>query len=501
MAGFDNEVVYMSGERLEPSQALSITLMQQTATDVARINYTGDPEGNVAANPSSLCHDPSSGLIYRKVSGTGNTGWEQIPDSSQTLLQVTTDSGIATVNAGNLNMITTATSGIDTSGSGDDIHIMMATPYADGDFEFRSEVSGQTRSLSVTNTSNTASSQAQINTSVAGTSSGDTWNQYTVGSTRSYAQGIDNSDTQKLKLTTAASATVNPSTATPIWSFTPAAGFNYDNSGTSGFGIGFGQDPDTNYAVKMTKSANATFGIQINNSNSGASALSAINFVNDTPVGLSIGVPSSASTIAAVRDKLFINGNHASSPGIVYNTRATGTHAFYADVAAAGLIMTAASTGLTMSTPLTIGTQEIFTTRQTTPSAGTIGEQLVSFIPPASAVSMSTGSTTNITSLSLTAGVWDVTFNLVLGGGEITGTIIQMGISATSVTMPATTETGRSRLNFTGPFPSAATDQGFSLPNYRLILTSTTTYYAVAAAAYTVGALVGGGILKAVRVA
>jgi hypothetical protein len=75
MAGFDNEVLYASGIRLEPSDAQAIQLMQLTATDVSRINYTGDPEGAVSANPSSLSHDPVSGVIYQKVSGTGNTGW------------------------------------------------------------------------------------------------------------------------------------------------------------------------------------------------------------------------------------------------------------------------------------------------------------------------------------------------------------------------------------------------------------------------------------------
>ena len=78
MAGFDNEVLYASGIRLEPSDAQSILLMQLTGTDVSRINYIGDPEGAVAANPSSLSHDPVSGVIYQKVSGTGNTGWAVI---------------------------------------------------------------------------------------------------------------------------------------------------------------------------------------------------------------------------------------------------------------------------------------------------------------------------------------------------------------------------------------------------------------------------------------
>lgn len=75
MAGFDNEVLFCTGERLLPSTTQAISLMQQTSTDVARVNYTGNPNSNVSANPGSLCHDPVSGNVYFKQTGTGNTGW------------------------------------------------------------------------------------------------------------------------------------------------------------------------------------------------------------------------------------------------------------------------------------------------------------------------------------------------------------------------------------------------------------------------------------------
>lgn len=84
MAGFDNEVLFCLGERLLPSNAQEILLMQQQSTDVARINYTGNPNGNVAANPSSLCHDPVSGNVYFKQTGTGNTGWVIVQNTVST---------------------------------------------------------------------------------------------------------------------------------------------------------------------------------------------------------------------------------------------------------------------------------------------------------------------------------------------------------------------------------------------------------------------------------
>jgi len=82
MAGIQNTIIFSQGERLQASNAQDIAEMQTEATDVSRINHTGDPEGVVSANPSSLSHDPVSGSIYQKQSGTGNTGWAEIGGSS-----------------------------------------------------------------------------------------------------------------------------------------------------------------------------------------------------------------------------------------------------------------------------------------------------------------------------------------------------------------------------------------------------------------------------------
>lgn len=84
--------------------------------------------------------------------------------------------------------------------------------------------SGVTNTLTVTNPSDTASSQAQILTTVGGTSSGDVWQQFSIGSTTSWAIGIDNSDSDKLKITTAASGTATPSDASPLVTFDQTSG-------------------------------------------------------------------------------------------------------------------------------------------------------------------------------------------------------------------------------------------------------------------------------------
>jgi hypothetical protein len=82
MAGINNNVPFGNGYRLEPSGAREFQLMQQASTNVGTYNVTGSPEGVVPANPSSLCHDPVSGILYRKNSGTGNTGWVVVGSGS-----------------------------------------------------------------------------------------------------------------------------------------------------------------------------------------------------------------------------------------------------------------------------------------------------------------------------------------------------------------------------------------------------------------------------------
>lgn len=42
----------------------------------------GDPEGVLAANIGSIALDTTSGNVYKKISGIGNTGWEELSGSS-----------------------------------------------------------------------------------------------------------------------------------------------------------------------------------------------------------------------------------------------------------------------------------------------------------------------------------------------------------------------------------------------------------------------------------
>ena len=129
-----------------------------------------------------------------------------------------------------------------------------------------------------------------------------------------------------------------------------------------------------------------------------------------------------------------------------------------------------------------------------TPSAGFLGERIVSTVAnPGNAISNATP--TNLTSISLTAGIWDVTG--VLGfNGATTGTAIVASVSSTSATLGTA---GDNRIDF--PFVSQVNSNlTLTVPAVRFVLTSTTSIYLVGQMNYTVGT--GGfyGRISGVRV-
>jgi hypothetical protein len=135
----------------------------------------------------------------------------------------------------------------------------------------------------------------------------------------------------------------------------------------------------------------------------------------------------------------------------------------------------------------------------TGPAAGFIGEQIRATRASGSALALSTGSGANVTSISLTAGIWDVSCVAMFSGGAITGTVYQVSISTTSIT------NGTRGDNFieapASMSPTAIADSSMTIPSYRLSLAAPTTVYLVAAAGFSVGALTVYGRLSATRVA
>ena len=125
-------------------------------------------------------------------------------------------------------------------------------------------------------------------------------------------------------------------------------------------------------------------------------------------------------------------------------------------------------TSPTITTPNIVGTAT-----NNNASAGSVGEYVSSNIPFASSVSITSTVTANITSISLTAGDWDVWGS---GGTQDAtgGMLTLLGISTTSATMP-----DQSLMALTTNVGQAQIYAVTAVPSQRLSLSGTTTVYLV----------------------
>lgn len=133
-------------------------------------------------------------------------------------------------------------------------------------------------------------------------------------------------------------------------------------------------------------------------------------------------------------------------------------------------------------------------------AAGKVGEFFESTIVLGSAVSLSTGTAKNVTSISLTAGDWDVAGTVELyGDATTTPTYAAGGINTTTNTLPV-----RGGTNY-GEILIGGTPFATSLPNIPLVpsrysLNTTTTIYLVALMGFTVSTAVAFGTIRARRI-
>lgn len=154
--------------------------------------------------------------------------------------------------------------------------------------------------------------------------------------------------------------------------------------------------------------------------------------------------------------------------------------------------------GTAVGIPLQAG-NILGTTTNDNAAAGYVGEYISSTIASGSAVSLTTNTTANVTSISLTAGDWDVTGVIDFKFGATTSyTNLQGGQSSTSATLGAQD----SYFDFEAPatVPTAAKDMAFPTPVTRFSLSATTTVYLVAQATFTVSTLAAYGTIRARRI-
>lgn len=149
------------------------------------------------------------------------------------------------------------------------------------------------------------------------------------------------------------------------------------------------------------------------------------------------------------------------------------------------------------------GVPVVGVTTNSNAASGQIGEVITATVAAGSAVSLSNGAGTNITSVALTAGDWDVNAqaDFVLSG--VTATLFQSGISLTTGTLP--TQPGGSGLGTDPlanvPLLTTILSATYSQPSgpVRVSVAANTTVFLVGVGTFSVGTLTAYGTLRARR--
>lgn len=141
----------------------------------------------------------------------------------------------------------------------------------------------------------------------------------------------------------------------------------------------------------------------------------------------------------------------------------------------------------------TTGMQVKGNNTNTAPPAGFIGERISSGAVSFGAMTNTT--VNNVTSISLTAGIWDITGSVDFSITSAVQSEMVVGISSASATLQGSFGDQKARSNATqgGCTPCVA--------NFRVLLSSTTTYYLIGQANFSAGTVSSTGArLSAVRV-
>lgn len=204
------------------SNSGSSTTASTISAGIAALRYT------YFTNPITSSGTAGIGINHSVLTGINTTMLTHGGSVSSSIFDSTFISGTATaISVGgtltltNSSMLSSNTNVIDGAGSitysglvfiGTSSNISTAIQTVRNEGPSRtigSANSAGTNTLTVTNSSNTASSIARILTSVGGTSSDDPYHTFTVTGGTSWSQGIDNSDSDKLKICEGTALTAN----------------------------------------------------------------------------------------------------------------------------------------------------------------------------------------------------------------------------------------------------------------------------------------------------
>jgi len=203
---------------------------------------------------------------------------------------------------------------------------------------------------------------------------------------------------------------------------------------------------------------------------------------------IAAGNPGSFSTLSAsgaVSGTGFVN--RFASPGPIGNTTAS-TGAF-STLSASGLITPASGVGIRGTT--TVDNAQ----------TGSIGEYVSSMVLTDAAVSLTSTVAAAVTSISLTAGDWDISAVVLYKGGSTTMVLYTQSSINTAPALLSSPGNLCTAYYYSGHVPFANVSE-FSvvMPDWRVQLSATTTIYLVASGSFTTSTLAAFGVLRARRV-
>ncbi len=157
-------------------------------------------------------------------------------------------------------------------------------------------------------------------------------------------------------------------------------------------------------------------------------------------------------------------------------------------------------TSPTITTPVLNQPNIVGTTTNDSAAAGSVGQIIESNVASGSAVSLVNSTGKTITSISLTAGDWDVWGNVgVIQAASTTLSFMEAAIGPTDNTVPAAPN-GGAFMTLSLTFATGATSQVFPVGMTRISVASTTTYYLVVRAAFAASTATAYGYIGARRV-
>jgi hypothetical protein len=137
------------------------------------------------------------------------------------------------------------------------------------------------------------------------------------------------------------------------------------------------------------------------------------------------------------------------------------------------------------------------TTTNNSVNAGGVGEYVSSEVASAGSVSMTSATNINITSISLTAGDWDV---FAIGKGNTAGSAVISWVRCSVSETSATYNDGHSFANESSQNSINIGAPAFGIPPKRYLLSTTTTLYLTLQAGFTPGTIGGYGRISARRI-